>query len=156
MSEQADDATQAIDTGQVNAEEFARDLASLTDEQLDELMSGPLREQILAEVFSRMEHHFRGDVAGATEGVIWWRIGGHADGGHAEYETVIAAGVCTVREGFAADSARVTFTIGGPDFLRLVTGHAAGPTLFMTGKLRIEGDMMFAAGTASLFRIPSG
>ena len=156
MSEQADDATQAIDTGQVNAEEFARDLASLTDEQLDELMSGPLREQILAEVFSRMEHHFRGDVAGATEAVIWWRIGGHADGGHAEYETEIAAGACTVREGFAADSARVTFTIGGPDFLRLVTGHAAGPMLFMTGKLRIEGDMMFAAGTASLFRIPSG
>ena len=156
MSEQADDATQAIDTGQVNAEEFARDLASLTDKQLDELMSGPLREQILAEVFSRMEHHFRGDVAGATEAVIWWRIGGHADGGHAEYETVIAAGACTVREGFAADSARVTFTIGGPDFLRLVTGHAAGPMLFMTGKLRIEGDMMFAASTASLFRIPSG
>ena len=98
MSEQADDATQAIDTGQVNAEEFARDLASLTDKQLDELMSGPLREQILAEVFSRMEHHFRGDVAGATEAVIWWRIGGHADGGHAEYETVIAAGACTVRK----------------------------------------------------------
>ena len=156
MSEQADDAAQAIDTGQVKAEEFARDLASLTDEQLDELMSGPLREQILAEVFSRMEHHFRGDVAGATEAVIWWRIGGHTDGGHAEYETVIAAGACTVREGFAAETARVTFSIGGPDFLRLVTGHAAGPMLFMTGKLKIEGDMMFAASTASLFRIPSG
>lgn len=53
MSEQADDATRAIDTGQVNAEEFARNLASMGDEQLDELMSGPLREQILAEVFKR-------------------------------------------------------------------------------------------------------
>jgi putative sterol carrier protein len=155
MSRRTDDAPQAIDTGQVNAEEFARNLASLTDEQLDELITGPLREQILAEVFSRMEHHFRGDVAGSTEAVIWWRIGGHPDGEHAEYETVIAAGTCKVREGFAADSARVKFTIGGPDFLRLVTGHAAGPMLFMTGKLKIEGDMMFAAQTASLFRIPS-
>lgn len=156
MSERADDATQAIDTGQVDAEEFARHLGSVTDDQLEEMMSGPLRDQILAEVFARMERHFRADAAGATEAVIRWRIGGHADGGHAEYETVIAAGACTVREGFAADSARVTFTIDGPDFLRLVTGHAAGPMLFMTGKLKIEGDMMFAAGTASLFRIPSG
>jgi putative sterol carrier protein len=156
MSEQADDSTQAVDTGQVDAEEFARNLASMSDEQIGELMSGPLREQILAEVFKRMERHFRADAAGATEAVIWWRIGGHADDRHTEYETVIAAGACTVREGLAADSARVTFTIGGPDFLRLVTGHAAGPMLFMTGKLRIEGDMMFAAGTASLFRIPSG
>jgi len=84
------------------------------------------------------------------------RIGGHADDRHAEYETVIASGARTVRESFAADSARVTFTIGAPDFLRLVTGHAAGPMLFMTGKLKIEGDMMFAASTASLFTIPSG
>jgi putative sterol carrier protein len=50
----------------------------------------------------------------------------------------------------------VTFTIAGADFLRLVTGNAAGPMLFMTGKLRIEGDMMFAASAASLFTIPKG
>jgi SCP-2 sterol transfer family len=46
-------------------------------------------------------------------------------------------------------------TIGGAHFLRLVTGNAAGPTLCRTGKLRIKRDMMFAASTASLFRIPN-
>jgi putative sterol carrier protein len=40
------------------------------------------------------------------------------------------------------------------DFLKLVTGNAAGPMLFMTGKLKIEGDLMFAATVQSLFRIP--
>ncbi len=50
----------------------------------------------------------------------------------------------------------VSFTIGGGDFLKLVTGNAAGPTLFMSGKLKIKGDLMFAASAASLFTIPKG
>ena len=58
--------------------------------------------------------------------------------------------------GLSADTARVTFTIGGADFLRLVTGNAQGPMLFMSGRLKIEGDMMFAASAASLFTIPTG
>jgi putative sterol carrier protein len=31
---------------------------------------------------------------------------------------------------------------------------AAGPQLFMTGKLKIEGDMMQAANLVTFFRIP--
>ena len=69
---------------------------------------------------------------------------------------MIANGACDAHEGFQQDDARVTFTIGGADFLRLVTGNAAGPMLFMSGKLKIEGDMMFAASAASLFTIPKG
>jgi len=113
-----------------------------------------MREQILSEIFSRMAQHFRADTARDTEAVIRWRIGGRADGGHDEYETVISDGTCEVHQGFGADASRVTFTIGGADFLRLVTGNAAGPMLFMSGKLKIEGDMLFAANTASLFTIP--
>ena len=69
---------------------------------------------------------------------------------------MIANGACDAHEGFQPTTPRVTFTIGGADFLRLVTGNAAGPMLFMSGKLKIEGDMMFAASAASLFTIPKG
>jgi putative sterol carrier protein len=48
----------------------------------------------------------------------------------------------------------VTFKIGPVDFLRLVSGNANGPMLFMSGKLKIEGDLMFASTMTSLFRIP--
>ena len=34
---------------------------------------------------------------------------------------------------------RLTFTIDGVDFLKLVTGNASGPRMFMFGKLGIEG-----------------
>ncbi|MFL5871635.1 MAG: SCP2 sterol-binding domain-containing protein [Solirubrobacterales bacterium] len=145
-----------IDPSQVDASELAKNMAQATDEQLAELMSGPMRDQILAEIFRRMSEHFRAEAAGDTDAVIHWQIGDAADGGSSDYETVIRNGTCEVHEGVQSDSPRVTFRIGGADFLRLVTGNAAGPMLFMSGKLKIEGDMMFAAGAASLFTIPKG
>jgi putative sterol carrier protein len=148
------DESTAIDPSQIDANELATNMAQATDEQLTELMSGPMRDQILAEVFRRMSEHFRADAAADTDAVIHWQIGGGPDDGTSDYETVIRNGTCEVHEGFQSDSARVTFKIGGADFLRLVTGNAAGPMLFMSGKLKIEGDMMFAAGAASLFTIP--
>ena len=48
-----------------------------------------------------------------------------------------------------------TIQLDGVDFLRLAAGVAEGPQLFMTGRLRIEGDVMFTAQLASLFRIPA-
>ncbi len=146
----------AIDPSQIDAEELAKNMAAATDEQLAELMAGPMRGQILSEIFRRMGEHFRADAAGDTDAVIHWRIGDRADGGADEYETVISGGTCTVHEGLESESPRVTFTVGGADFLRLVTGNVAGPMLFMGGKLKIEGDMMFAASAASLFTIPKG
>jgi len=145
-----------FDASQVEPAEFARNVAAASDEQLCEGMASPLRGQILTEIFGRMAEHFRPESARDTEAVIHWRIGGRADGGHDEWETVIRDGACTAHEGFGAEQPRVAFRIDGADFLRLVTGNAAGPTLFMSGKLKIEGDMMFAARTASLFTIPKG
>jgi putative sterol carrier protein len=145
-----------LDTSAIDPNEFARNLAQASDEQLDQLMSSELRPQILEEIFGRMEQHFRADTARDTEAVIHWRIKGGSDDGYDRYETVIADGACTVNKGYESQEARVTFTIGGGDFLKLVTGNAAGPTLFITGKLKIKGDMMFAASAAGLFTIPKG
>ena len=36
-----------------------------------------------------------------------------------------------------------------------VSGNAQGPTLFMNGKLKIEGDVAFAAMMQSMFKIPT-
>jgi putative sterol carrier protein len=145
-----------LDTSQLDPSEVARNISQTTDEQLNELMASEMRPQILAEIFGRMEQHFRADSARDTEAVIHWRIKGRSDGGIDEWESVIANGTCAVHEGFQTDEARVTFTIGGGDFLKLVTGNAAGPMLFMSGKLKISGDMMFAASAAGLFTIPKG
>ena len=39
------------------AEDFAKLMASVTDEQLAEMMGGPLRKQVLDEIFNRMAEH---------------------------------------------------------------------------------------------------
>jgi hypothetical protein len=88
--------------------------------------------------------------------VIHWHIGGGSDGGTAEYETVIRNGACDVHRGVQSDSPAGDLQDRRRRFLRLVTGNAAGPMLFMSGKPGIEGDMMIAAGAASLFTIPKG
>jgi putative sterol carrier protein len=48
----------------------------------------------------------------------------------------------------------VTLRLDGVDFMRLVTGNASGPMLFMRRRLKIEGDLMFAVQIQSMFAIP--
>jgi putative sterol carrier protein len=137
----------------VDPAEFARSVATTPDEQLAEGMRGELRGQVLGEIFRRMEKHFDSSKAQGIDAVMHWKITGGPDGAVDEYEAVIKDGTCKVTEQ-PSESARVTFTIGGVEFLKLVTGNADGPQLFMTGGLKIEGDLMFAAQAAGLFTIP--
>lgn len=143
----------AVDVSAVDQEEFAKNISTVSDEQLAEAMSGELRPVILAEVFRRMEEHFRADRAGDTDAVIHWHITGRADGGEDHYEVVVRDGSISAT-GEPSEEPRVSFTMDGVTFLRLVTGNASGPMLFMTGKLKIRGDMMFAPQVQSLFKIP--
>jgi putative sterol carrier protein len=145
------DDTQPIEASAVDPQEFAQRIGQTPDDQLREGMKGPLREQILAEVFRRMEEHFRPGTG--QDAVIHWTIGGGADGGEDRWEVVISGGKCTTSPEPKSDP-RVTLKLDGVDFLKLVTGNASGPMLFMSGKLKIEGDLMFSAQIQSMFTIP--
>ncbi len=141
------------DPQSVDPAEFARSIASTPDEQLAEGMRSKLRGQILAEIFRRMEEHVDPAKARGTNAVMRWRITGGPDGFVDEWEAVIVDGNCTVSDR-PSRPPTVTFTIDGVDFLKLVTGNAAGPKLFMSGRLKVDGDLMFAARAAGLFEIP--
>jgi putative sterol carrier protein len=66
----------------------------------------------------------------------------------------MAAGRCSVeREGAATPD--VVYEVAGVDFLRLVSGQVDGPQLFVSGRIRVEGDLMLAARMPALFR-PAG
>jgi putative sterol carrier protein len=144
-----------IETANVDPAEFARSVASTPDEQLAEGMRSELRGQILDEIFRRMEEHFDADKAAGIDAVIHWRITDRADGGADEYEIVIRNGACKATS-TPTETARVTFTTGAVQFLKLVTGNVSGPELFMQGGLKVEGDLVFAAQIAGLFKVPQG
>ena len=66
----------------------------------------------------------------------------------------IADGRCTVSRETEGD-ADVVYELGGVDFLRLTTGQLDGPQLFVTGRLRVIGDLMLAARMPAMFRPPT-
>lgn len=49
-----------------------------------------------------------------------------------------------VREGSEADTAGCTITTDADTFVKVATGKMPGPQAFMTGKLKIKGDMGLA------------
>ena len=51
---------------------------------------------------------------------------------------------------------KVAFTLAGYDFLQLISGNANPMMLFMTGKVKVKGDVALAANVANLFDLPKG
>jgi putative sterol carrier protein len=146
-----------VDLSRMDAPTFARLISRASTEQLQAALSRPeLRTRILNEIFRRMGDHLRTDRAAHTRAVVHWRLtGGTGAGGYDRYETIIEDGACVVHDSSTQD-ARVTITLHPVDFLRLITDNASGPMLFLTGKLKIKGDLGFAAGLTSLFDLPRG
>lgn len=154
MSEDPSTNGGAQSLSEFDAGALAQMVATASDDQLAEGMSDPEgRKATLDEIFRRMAEHVEPSKARGNDAVIHFKILDAPDGGYDHYEVVLADGACTVTDEPSAEP-RVTFRIGPVDFLRLVSGNAAGPMLFMTGKLKIEGDLMYASTMTSLFRIP--
>lgn len=153
-SEPAAEAPSGADLTNIDADQLAALAAGATDEQLAEGMSDPAaRQAILDEIFRRMSEHVDADKAKGISAVLHWKITDRPDGGIDHYEVVLNDGSCIVSDEVSGEP-RVTFVVGPAAFLRLVSGAQPGPVLFMAGKLKIEGDLMFASQVATMFRVP--
>ncbi len=141
-----------LDLAKMDPQNFARIISRASKEQVEAVTSRPgLRTRVLDEVFRRMEVHFRSDRAGATRAVVHF----HLTGASPEdlYEVIIENATCVINKSATRDP-RASVTLGPVEFLKLATGNASAPVLFMTGKLKVKGDLGFAAGFMSLFNIP--
>jgi predicted lipid carrier protein YhbT len=144
---------ESLDFGAVEPKEFARIVKGLSARRIAEFMDGPQRRRVLDEVFGRMHTHFRPDAAGSRDALIRWRITDGEDGGDV-YETHIARGACTVTPRRTDREPQLSLTMAAPEFLKLVSGNASGPTLFFSRKLKLKGDVRLAGGLTHLFDIP--
>ena len=88
------------------------------------------------------------------EAVLHWVIAGRRDGGVDRWQVAITDGRCRASRKLDREPT-VTIELDGLQFLELVTGSASGPELFMSGKLKMTGDVLLAARLTSMFRIPS-
>ncbi|HOK08374.1 MAG TPA: SCP2 sterol-binding domain-containing protein [Candidatus Hydrogenedens sp.] len=72
--------------------------------------------------------------------------------GGGEWAVAVSNEQLTVTEG-KAEKANITLTISASDFLDLVAGKLNGQTAFLTGKLKIQGDMTLALKLQSVFNL---
>ncbi|MEV2251423.1 SCP2 sterol-binding domain-containing protein [Streptomyces sp. NPDC050147] len=141
-----------LDFASVTPDEFAKIVKGLSGKEITAIaQDAEVRARVLQEVFGRMGRQFKPEAAGAVEALIRWKITGVDE---AVYETEISEGSCTVREGRSNAEPRVTLVMADAEFLKLVSGNASPVTMFMMRKLKIVGDVAFAAGLTRYFDIP--
>ena len=127
------------------------DLAELTNGSDDEI-AGRLHdagtEQVLDAVFEGMRERFQPDKAAGVDATLQWLI--TDDGTEHPYTLTVKDGTISTERG-QADSPKVTLTTDAVSFAKLMAGKAVGPQLYMTGKLKINGDLMLAQRMTSFF-----
>ena len=113
-----------------------------TDEEIVEFVETTGTDQVLDQVFDGMKSAFQADKAAGQTAVIQWDI--TVPDGTRTYQLKVDDGKIDVVKGGGEDPARVTLGLALPDFIRFISGKLDGMQAFMTGKLKLSGDMMFA------------
>ena len=143
-----DEGLGAIDPGT-----FARLIGRARKDQLEAVMDSPIRSIVLDQIFRRFAERYRAAEPRPPK-VIHWNITGRPEGGADEYELVLRGDACDANDA-PQHPADTTLTLSGPDFLVLTSGSSKPTTMFVTGKLKIRGDLGLAAVLAKLFVIPT-
>lgn len=106
----------------------------------------------LDQVFDGMTQAFVPAQASNQAAVIQYDI--TTPSGVVSYQLDVKDGECNVSRG-AEKPARVTLDLSFPDFLRLTLGQLDGMQAFMTGKLKLRGDMFFSQTMQTWFARPN-
>ncbi|MFN2594397.1 MAG: SCP2 sterol-binding domain-containing protein [Actinomycetota bacterium] len=140
-----------IDPTAVSPEEFAGLVKNATDEQIEEVIHAVGTRPTLDRIFDGFQERFNPDKAQGVEAEVQFTV---KDGGE-EFPHVVAVKdqTCQTRSG-ASDNPKTTITTDLISFVKLVTGNAQGVQLFMTGKLKVSGDLMFSQRVMTLFDPP--
>ena len=123
-------------------------IKDMSDEELKAQLDSLGQDEVLKQIFTRMPEAFRPDKAQGVTATMQYYI--TTDDGVKSWTVVVDNGTCTTSEGAATDP-RLTLQVGLVDFVRLIFGQAEGPQLFMGGKLKLKGDMMFAMQMQTYF-----
>jgi putative sterol carrier protein len=99
------------------------------------------------ESFDLMAENFNSDKAAGLKAVYQWDVTG--DGG-GTWNADISDGAITVSEG-PHDSPNITITVASSDWLDILNGKLDGQMAFMSGKLKVKGDMSLAMKLKTLF-----
>ena len=101
------------------------------------------------ETFDAMAGRFRSDKAAGVNATIQYEISGDQGG---NWNAVIKDGQCAVNAGVAPNPT-LTLTMSAQDWLDMAGGKLSGQMAFMSGKLKLKGDMGLAMKIGSMFQV---
>ncbi|MGH3874754.1 MAG: SCP2 sterol-binding domain-containing protein [Pseudonocardiaceae bacterium] len=140
---------------------FGQLIKNASAEQLDAVLSDPvLRRTLLDRIFSRMAGQFRPEHAPGPDSAIHWQLtdGPHGDDRYEIWITGTHSGATPQCSTSAEPShePRLTLTMSGEQFLELVSGNSSPAMMLLTGKVKLNGDIGFAAQLTRIFDMPAG
>ena len=136
------------------ADGFGRLVRDASPERLEQLMRSPARRALLDGVFWQMPRQLDASQAKGVRTSVLWHITGRSDDGIDAYLLTVDNGTAnTTRETDGADP-RLTITMDGVEFLRLISGNSDPMSAYFKGRIQLTGDIMVAAQLAQMFRMP--
>ncbi|CUU55530.1 alkyl sulfatase [Frankia sp. CcI49] len=133
-------------------------LASLSESQTEELLRGQRGDAVLDELFARMRDSFQPEKAGGEDALVQFELGGGPGGVTRVFALSIRAAVCELTidppgGAVPADDRTVTVRTDRVRLVRVVTGQANAAKLFLTRKIKIDGDLKFGGQVVSWFGV---
>jgi len=112
---------------------------------------------ILEGVFWQMPQRLDGQRATGVNAAVLWRIRGRPDGGTDDFRLLISNGSARTVRGTSDEPPLpvLTMTIDGVDFLKLISGSLDPVRGYLSGRVELAGDIMFAAKLGGMFRVPA-
>ena len=137
---------------QVDPAQLAELVKGLSDDELKKQISDLGEDEVLRNIFQGMQEAFKPEKAQGVNSTIQYDI--DTDAGTKTWAVKFDNGTCATSEGPASDP-RLTLKVELVDFVRLILGQADGTQLFMSGKMKLQGDMMFAMQMQGFFDRPA-
>ncbi|NUR04141.1 MAG: SCP2 sterol-binding domain-containing protein [Streptomyces sp.] len=106
---------------------------------------------VLDQVFTAMPEVFNAKKAAGKTADFQYRI--QTPDGLREYFVRVMDGTCEGGRG-TVENPQVTITVKVPEFLRMVSGKLNGMQAFLTGKVKLNGDMFLATKFETWFDRP--
>ena len=137
------------DQMQVDPAQLAEATKGMSDEELAKAIKDIGEDTTLQNIFQGMQDSFDPEKASGVDSTVQYDI--TTDDGTKSYSVKISNGTCTATQG-TSDDPRLTISIGLVDFVRLIFNQVQGPQLFMSGKMKLKGDMMWAMQMQNYFK----
>jgi putative sterol carrier protein len=138
------------------ADGLGRLVRDTSPERLDQIMKSPARRPLLDGIFWSMPRQLDAKAAANVKTTIRWNITGRQDEGVDIYTLEVDHGMARANRGTEGPEPKLTITMDGVEFLRLISGNSDPMAAYFKGRIQLAGDIMVAAQLAQIFKMPGG